>query len=180
MKASVFIATSLDGYIAREDGSIDWLGGGTSEAGDDFGYKEFIDSVDVIVMGRATFETLLGFDAWPYGDKRLVVLSSRTPNIPDRRKESVEVMSGSPMQIVGELSKRGVNHLYVDGGKTIQGFLAAGLIQRMIITVIPILIGSGIPLFGALPGDVGLTHIGTTSFPNGFVQSTYEIRHGGA
>lgn len=176
MKASVYIATSLDGFIARPDGSIDWLYPGESqEAAEDYGYQEFFDSVDCLVMGRNTYELVRGFDAWPYGEKWVVVLSSRPLQIPESIAGTVESMSGTPEEVVHRLAQRGATHLYVDGGKTIQGFLAAGLIQEMTITTIPILIGSGIPLFGPLPQDVPLRHVETHAFTNGLVQSTYEV-----
>jgi dihydrofolate reductase len=174
MKTSVFIATSLDGFIARENGDIDWLGGNSNEGTEDYGYKKFMDSVDVLVMGRNTYEKVLSFGEWPYGDKRVVVLSSRLLAVPGRIDKRVEVMSCSPEKLVEQLSKRGAKHLYIDGGKTIQGFLNAGLIKRLIITRIPVLIGRGIPLFGPVSRDVKLRHIETKQFPNGFVQSIYE------
>lgn len=177
MKASVYIATSLDGFIARPNGAIDWLPAGEDEAsGEDYGYREFIDSVDYLVMGRGTFEVVLSFGGeWPYGEKRLVVLSSRPIEIPDRLAGTVEWLSGSPQAVVDRLAERGAQHLYVDGGKTIQGFLAAGLIQHLTITRIPILIGEGLPLFGPVPHDIKLNHIETRSFANGLVQSRYEV-----
>ena len=161
MKASVYIATSLDGLIARQNGEIDWLGGSSEEGGEDYGYKEFMDTVDALVMGRNTYEQVLTFGDWPYGAKPVVVLSSRSLRIPERIAKSVETMSCSPIELVSELSKRGAKHLYIDGGKTIQGFLNAGLIQRFIITRIPVLIGTGIPLFGPLRRDIKLHHIET-------------------
>jgi len=178
MKASVYIATSLDGFIARADGGLDWLPGaeGESTAGEDYGYREFMDSVDYLVMGRKTFEFVATFAGeWPYGGKRVVVLSSRPLELPKHVAGRVEWMSGSPGEVVSRLAERGAQHLYVDGGKTIQGFLAAGLIQQLIITQVPVLIGEGIPLFGPLPHDIKLRHIETQSFPSGLVQSRYEV-----
>lgn len=176
MKASVYIATSLDGFIARPDGSIDWLNTGESEEpGEDYGYQKFFDSVDCLVMGRNTYELVRGFDAWPYGEKWVVVLSSRSLQIPKTIAGTVESMSGTPEEVTHHLAQRGATHLYVDGGKTIQGFLAAGLIEELTITTIPILIGNGIPLFGPLPHDIPLRHVETRAFANGLVQSTYEV-----
>ena len=179
MKASAYVATSLDGYIARENGDLDWLpGGGSDDSNDsneDYGYQAFMDTVDVLVMGRNTYEKVLTFGDWPYGDKRVVVLSSRTLDIPSRLAQSVESMSGSPAELVRRLLERGARHLYVDGGKTIQGFLEAGLLQELTITRVPVLIGSGIPLFGPLRWDVKLRHIETRHFANGLVQSRYEV-----
>ncbi|OGF55731.1 MAG: deaminase [Candidatus Fraserbacteria bacterium RBG_16_55_9] len=176
MKAFVYIATSLDGFIARENGEIDWLpGGGSEEGGEDYGYKEFMDTVDVLVMGRNTYEKVLTFGEWPYGNKPVVVLSSRSLSIPKQIAQSVEAMSCSPAELVSQLSERGARHLYIDGSKTIQGFLDAGLIQRLVITRIPILIGRGIPLFGPLVRDIKLRHIKTRQFSSGLVQSEYEV-----
>jgi dihydrofolate reductase len=169
MKASVFIATSLDGFIARENGAIDWL----PENPEPHGYDEFIASVDAIVIGRKTFETVLGFGGWAYGKTPVVVLSTKELKAPENA--NCDFMSGDPCDIVATLEQRDVQHIYVDGGVTIQRFLEAGLIQRMIITRIPILLGSGIPLFGPLSRDVHFTHVTTKSFKGGLVQSEYTI-----
>jgi dihydrofolate reductase len=171
MKASVFIATSLDGFIARENGGIDWLP--ASSGIEPHGYDEFIASVDAIVIGRNTFETALSFGGWFYGKMLVVVLSTKELKAP--KDANCEFMSGDPRDIVAALEKRGIKHIYVDGGITIQRFLEAGLIQRLIITRIPILLGSGIPLFGPLSHDVPLTHVATKSFKGGLVQSEYTI-----
>lgn len=177
IKCSVFIATSLDGFIARKDGAIDWLVGDELEAsGEDYGYKAFFDSVDALVMGRNTYELALTFPEWPYTDKRVVVLSSSTPPIPERLSTSVSHLAGTPTEVVQRLSADNARHLYIDGGKTIQGFLAAGLIDEMIITRIPILIGEGIPLFGPLVQDIHLEHIQTRAYGNGLVQSHYRVK----
>lgn len=183
MKVSVYIATSLDGFIAREDGGLDWLPGAQEGDGDsggeDYGYHEFMDSVDILVMGRNTYETVLGFGQWPYGDKQVVVLSSGQVDIPDDLAATVESRSCSPAELVKGLSESGAKHLYVDGGKTIQGFLNAGLISEIIITQVTVLIGSGIPLFGPLSGDKQLALIESRSFDNGFVQSKYRVIESG-
>lgn len=134
-----------------------------------------MDSIDVLVMGRNTYGVVLGFGEWPYGEKRVIVLSSRPVHIQEGQAGTVEWGSCYPTELVKELSDSGVGHIYVDGGKTIQGFLSAGLIQEMIITQIPVLIGSGIPLFGPLSNDVRLTHIETRSFDNGMVQTKYRV-----
>lgn len=180
MKVSVYIATSLDGFIARENGELDWLPGSDGDSdtsGEDYGYHEFMDSVDVLVMGRNTFETVLSFGPWSYGDKPVIVLSSQPLQIPDDLSSTVESKSCSPTELVQSLSEAGHQHIYIDGGKTIQGFLNAGLIQELIITRIPVLIGSGIPLFGPLDKDRKLRHINTRTFENGFVQSKYELEN---
>lgn len=174
MKASVFVGTSLDGFLAREDGSLDFLPPG---GGEPHGYDEFIASVDALVIGRKTFETVLGFDTWPYGEKPVFVLStSPLPAVPP--EAVVERLSSAPADIATQLAARGLQHVYVDGGVTIQSFLAAGLIQRIIITRVPVLIGSGIPLFGALRNDVHLTHVETRQYASGLVRSEYIVSGG--
>ena len=172
MTASVFIGTSVDGFIARKNDELDFLPEG---GGEPHGYNEFIASVDAIVIGRKTFEKVLTFGAWPYGEKRVVVLSSRSIDLSVVRGGVVEQMAGDPAEIVSQLAARGVHNLYIDGGITIQRFLRAGMIQRLIITRVPVLIGEGVPLFGALPHDVRLRHVATRSYPSGLVQSEYEV-----
>ena len=172
MKASVFIATSVDGFIARPDGALDWLPAG---GGEPHGYAEFIATVDAHVIGRKTFETVLAFDSWPYGEKLVVVLSRTLSALTAPAGARCELMAGTPQEIVSRLARLGLEHLYVDGGVTIQGFLGAGLIQRLIVTRVPVLLGSGIPLFGTLPGDIRLHHVATRSFPSGLVQSEYRL-----
>ena len=174
MQGSVFIATSLDGFIARENGGIDWLPQ-LDEAGEDYGFDAFMKDIDAMVMGRNTFELVKNFPTWPYGKTPVIVLTSRVIDIPAAIAKTVETMSGSPEQIVARLEERGVRRAYVDGGVTIQRFLEAGAIQRIIITRIPILLGAGIPLFGSLSRDVRLTHIETRSWPSGLVQSEYIV-----
>jgi len=174
MTASVFVGTSVDGFIARKNGDLDWLPVG---GGEPHGYDEFIATVDTIVIGRKTFETVLSFEAWPYGRKRVVVLSSQPVDLSTvaARGGVVEQMGGSPAEIVANLAANGAQHLYVDGGITIQRFLRAKLIDRLIITRIPVLIGDGIPLFGSLPQDIRLRHVVTRSYPSGLVQSEYGV-----
>jgi dihydrofolate reductase len=175
IKCSVFIAISLDGFIARPNGEIDWLDDPSNSAnpGEDYGYKAFMASVDVLIMGRKTYEQVLGFKEWPYGGKRMVVLSSGSPKMPENGPSNIEVMRGSPTEVLEQLSQSGVRHCYVDGGQTIQGFLNAGLIHEMTITQIPILIGDGLPLFGRLDRDMRFQHLETKAYPSGFVQSKY-------
>ncbi len=161
----------MDGFIARPNGGLDFLPPG---GGEPHGYEEFIQSVDALVIGRKTFETVLSFDVWPYGEKPVFVLSTRSL-APAPAGALVEHMWGDPVEIVSKLEARGIGHVYVDGGMTIQRFLRAGLIQRLIITRVPVLIGEGIPLFGNLPQDVPLRHIKTRSYPSGLVQTEYEV-----
>lgn len=169
---SVFIGTSVDGFIARPNGDLDFLPAG---GGEPHGYTEFMASVDALVIGRKTFETVLAFPAWPYGNKRVVVLSSRLLDLSAVRDGIVEQMAGPPAEVVAKLAASGAHHLYIDGGITIQGFLRAGLVQRLIITRVPVLIGEGIPLFGALPHDLRLHHVATQHYPSGLVKTEYHV-----
>jgi dihydrofolate reductase len=172
MTVSIFIGTSLDGFIARPNGALDFL---PVDGGEPHGYNEFIASVDALVIGRNTFETVLAFPEWPYGKKRVVVLSSRPIDFSAVRGGVVEQMSGAPAEIVAKLATTGAHHLYVDGGLTIQRFLRAGLVQRLIITRVPVLIGEGIPLFGTVPHDIRLRHVSTQNYSSGLVKSEYEV-----
>ena len=172
MKASVFIGTSLDGFIARPNGEFDFL---PADGGEPHGYNEFIASVDAIVIGRNTFETVLPMKPWPYAKKRVVVLSTKRLDFSAIVGANVEQMSGDPAEIVSKLAASGATHAYIDGGITIQSFLRAGLIQRLIITRVPVLIGSAIPLFGSLEKDIHLHHISTKQYPSGLVSSEYVV-----
>jgi dihydrofolate reductase len=172
----VFIAVSLDGYIARPDGAIDWLVEGWPEAGHDYGYTEFIGGVDGLVMGRATFEKVLTFPKWLY-DKPVVVLSKtlRASDVPAVLADRVRISDAQPAELMQELHRAGWSRAYIDGGKVILSFLAQGLIEDLVITRLPILIGAGLPLFGAQQPDLRLKHIETTTHASGFVQSRYAI-----
>jgi dihydrofolate reductase len=171
MPVSVFVGTSVDGFIARPDGALDFLPPG---GGEPHGYNEFIATVDAIVIGRKTFDTVLAMEDWPYENKRVVVLSSRPVDL-SRARGIVEQMAGPPAEIVSRLAASGAHHLYVDGGITIQEFLRAGLVQRLVITRVPVLIGKGISLFGSVPHDVPLHHVATRHYPSGLVQSEYQV-----
>ena len=172
MKVSVFIATSLDGFIARMDGALDWLPG---DDGEPHGYEEFIATVDAIVMGRNTFDTVLSFGAWPFGAMPVIVLTTR-PLVGTVPAGAVyETMSGTPREIVTLLAERGHAHLYIDGGVTVQRFLEAGLIQRVIITRVPVVLGTGIPLFGPVARDIRFEHVATRAYASGLVQSEYRM-----
>jgi dihydrofolate reductase len=131
--------------------------------------------VDAIAIGRHTVETVLTFNSWPYGTKPVVVLSTRPAGLRAPEGAVCDMMAGTPAEVVARLGARGFEHLYVDGGVTVQGFLEAGLIRRLIITRIPVLLGRGIPLFGPLSRDVLLEHVRTRSYPSGLVQSEYLV-----
>ncbi|MDP1829241.1 MAG: dihydrofolate reductase family protein [Archangium sp.] len=170
----VFIATSVDGFIARTDGGIDWLKRVERE-GEDYGYQRFFDSVDALVIGRGTYEVVRGFDAWPYGGKRCVVLTHRT--FEPKAKE--EFFEGEPRALLDKLGAEGLKRVYVDGGAVISQFLAAGLIDQLTISQVPVLLGRGLPLFH--PGtEHALTLVESRSFPSGLVQSTWHKDQRGA
>jgi len=171
MRSSIFLGVSLDGYIARPNGALDFL----DHAGTvDHGYDAFMASVDALVMGRHTYETVLGFGVWPFGDKAVYVLSS-TPPKPAPTGAVVQHLAGEPQAVVAELERRGVQHAYIDGGVTVQRFLRAGLIHRMVISTLPVLIGQGKPLFGPLDHDILLRHVRTETYSSGLVQSEYDV-----
>jgi dihydrofolate reductase len=173
--ASVYIATSLDGFIAREDGTIDWLmdANASVPSGEDCGYAAFMNTVDVLIMGRNTFEQVAQFEPWPYEGKRVVVLASKSPVFREGPGIQWEASADSPGDLLKRLAAQGCKRAYVDGGKVIQSFLREGLIHDMTITTIPILLGSGRRLFDTLPSDMKLRLASSRSFEFGFTQATY-------
>ncbi|WP_027924772.1 dihydrofolate reductase family protein [Pseudomonas sp. URMO17WK12:I12] len=173
--AHVFIATSLDGFIARADGDIDWLLQRDDPA-EDHGYSAFIADKDVIVMGRGSYEKVLTFESWFY-DRPVVVLSEQLAHspVPDALKGKLRFSSLTPAALMEELAGQGVHRVYVDGGQLVQSFLRDGLVADMVITTVPVLIGSGRPLFGRLQQDVDLKLVSSCCFPSGLVQSTYRL-----
>ena len=178
MKASVYCGVSLDGFIAREDGRIDWLTGNGEEAedeGDDYSFSRFFATVDTLVMGRNTFDILRTFDEWHYGDTPILVLSRTLKELPRGTRKTVFLDAGTPMEICSKLEAAGRKHIYVDGGKTVQAFLRAGLIDEITVSVLPVLIGSGIPLFGPLNKDTRLELLSSRTFKTGIVQSRYAV-----
>ena len=176
-RCSVFIATSLDGFISRSDGSIDWLNEANTvvPAGEDCGYAQFMSTVDALVMGRNTFEQVLSFEEWPYGSKPVVVLSRHLRSLPKHLPPTVSLSAEAPAALVARLLTEGLRHLYIDGGLTIQSFLTENLIDEMTITTIPVLLGSGKSLFGPLQRDVQLKLLSSKAFEFGFVQSKYHV-----
>jgi len=177
MKVSAFIGISLDGFIARIDGTIDWLTKNDDKVslGEDFGFGSFLSSVDLIVMGRTTFEQVITFGSWPYHDKKILVLASRPVNIPQKLLNSVEIATAPPKQLFDELSSKSVSHVYVDGGKVIQSFLSEGLINELTVTIVPILIGSGRSFSTRITKDVSLVNSKTTVYEFGAVQIKYVV-----
>jgi dihydrofolate reductase len=173
--AHVFIATSLDGFIARPDGDIDWLLQRDDQT-EDHGYSAFIADKDVIVMGRGTYEKVLTFDSWFY-DLPVVVLSEQLADspVPEALKGKLRFSSLTPREMMEQLERQGVRRVYVDGGQLVQSFLREGLVADMVITTVAVLIGSGRPLFGGLEQDVDLKLVSSRCFPSGLVQSTYQL-----
>lgn len=175
-RCRVFIATSLDGFIARPDGRIDWLEAAQRRAavpaGEDFGYADFIAGIDAVVMGRLSFEQVLGFDPWPY-ERPVIVMSRRGVEVPHELADRVGVSDEAPAALVERLGASGLRALYIDGGQTIRAFLAEGLIDEMTVTTVPVLIGEGRPLFGPLAADRPWTLSASRAWPCGYVQSTY-------
>ena len=177
VRVSAYIATSLDGFIAGKDGELDWLNesNATVPHGEDCDFKTFLDSVDAIVMGRKTYETVLSFGEWPYEGKPIVVLSRNAISFPPNVPNTVTRSSDAPQDLLERLANEGVEHVYVDGGITIQRFFADGLVDEITVTTIPIILGDGIPLFGSLEKSINLTHMRTTVFDFGFVQTKYMV-----
>jgi dihydrofolate reductase len=171
MRASVFVGTSVDGFLARRNGEIDFL----PTDCEPHGFEEFYASVDAIVIGRRTFEFVVSYGEWLYGKKRVVALSSRPLDFSTLRGATIEQMAGDPVEIAAKLEASGVRHAYIDGGDTIQRFLRAGLIQKLTITRVPVLIGEGLPLFGVLPHDIKLRHVATAHYASGLVKTEYEV-----
>ncbi len=172
MKISAYVGTSLDGFTARTNGDFAWL---SQFANDEAiaAYNEFIARIDAIVIGRGTFEEVLKFPTWPY-DRPVVVLSSSIKDISGMATGKATILSMPPREIVKYLATKAFSNIYIDGGTVIQAFLKEGLIDELIIAKAPIIIGSGIPLFGNGETDIPFKHIRTTVASNGLVRSYYE------
>ncbi|WP_417785154.1 dihydrofolate reductase family protein [Tenacibaculum sp.] len=173
-KNSVFIATSLDGYIADKNGGIDWLNSIPNPENDDMGYVEFINQIDAILMGRTTFETVIGFDVdWPYNNP-VFVLSNKLQEIPESHKNKAYLVKGKLTEILDQIHKKGFKRLYIDGGTTIRSFLKEDLIDEMVLTTIPILLGGGFSLFGELPNELKFELIRVKTYLNQVTQKHYK------
>lgn len=169
----VFIARSLDGFIAGKNGEIDWLDMIPNPDGLDLGYYKFMAGIDALVMGRSSFETVCGFDMeWPY-KVPVFVLSKTLNSIPKKYSDKVELVNGSIQEVLQTIHKKGFGRLYIDGGKTVQSFLKEDLIDELIITTIPILLGGGIPLFGELSKPLKFEHVESQVLLNEMVQNHY-------
>lgn len=171
MNTIVYIGTSLDGFIARNDGDIRWL---TQFANGEAitAYKELTDRIDAIVIGRGTFDKVLTFPSWPY-EKRVFLLSSSIEQVPEKLTDMVTILSTKPTEVLRYLSDKGFSNVYIDGGRVIQDFLKENLIDELIISKVPVIIGTGIPLFGHLDFDIQFSHLRTTVASNGLVRSYY-------
>ena len=185
MKCSVYIATSVDGFIAKKDGSVDWLhtaGNLDAQMGDeDMGFNAFMDSVDCMIMGRKCMQTIanmnLTAEQWPYGDTRIIVLSNTLTDAPKNMQNKAEMYSGDLNALLAQLQRDGLQHAYIDGGVTIQAFLNLQRINEMIITRAPVLLGEGIPLFGKTSKPFKLEKAQAICFANEFVQERYTLNY---
>ena len=177
MACRSFMAVSIDGFIARRNGSVDWLKGGGPAGTEDYGYSEFISEIDVLLMGRRTFETVLGFGSWPY-EKPVFILSRSRREVPAALSGKARYISMSPAQAVEHLTEQGLRRIYVDGGVTVQSFIAAGLLDEIVLTTVPLLLGGGYRLFGDLEREVSCTLTGSKAYPDGFLQSRYRLGYG--
>lgn len=170
----VYIATSLDGYIATKDGNISWLTEIPNPTGSDYGFSDFMKNIDALIMGRNTYETVLGFGGeWPYS-RKVFVLSNSLKELDTSLINKAEIINGDLKNIIRQINESGFKNLYIDGGKTIQAFLNEGLIDELILTQIPIILGAGIPLFGPLGHSVKLEHCSTEVLGGGMVKSHYK------
>jgi dihydrofolate reductase len=163
---SVFVGVSIDGFIARPDGGLDWL---RPFEGTDHGFQSFFDSVDTLVVGRATYDVVMGFESWPYDGKRVVVLTHR----PIEARHGESVLAGEPGAIVARLAAEGVRRCYIDGGAVVSQFLAAGLVDDLTITLVPVILGGGIRLFQGPMQERRLHLEGARTYPSGLVQVGY-------
>ncbi len=174
-KIYVFIATSIDGYIAKKNGDLDWLTTFSpptaTDEDKDCGYSKFISSIDVLVMGRNSYETVAKFDPWPYQGKRVIVISKSLTSV----CEQAELYSGEITHLIEKLHAEGIKHIYVDGGVTISSFLNANLVDEMIISLIPVVLGSGTPLFSKINNDKWCRLISSQAYSNGLVQLRYNL-----
>lgn len=185
MKCSVYIATSADGYIATPDGGVDWLhAAGNLDAdmgSEDMGFQSYMDSVDCMIMGRKCMEMISSMnitpEQWPYGDVRIVVLSNTVKEPPENLRGKIEMYSGDIQELIIKLESSDFKHAYIDGGSTITSFINLELINEMIITKAPVLLGEGIPLFGKINKSVKLENAKALAFPNDFIQVKYSVNY---
>lgn len=172
--AHVFIATSVDGFIARPDGGIDWLLQRDSQA-EDHGYQDFMTDKDAIVTGRGTYETVSHMEPWPYDVPTYVLSSSLAGKPPTGQQNKVFFVDLTPKALLAKLERENIQRIYVDGGQVVQSFLREGLVHDMVVTTVPVLIGDGRRLFGTVPKDIDLELISTRAFPSGMVQCKFQV-----
>ncbi|MEM8768274.1 MAG: dihydrofolate reductase family protein [Pseudomonadota bacterium] len=172
MKAAVYIAASIDGYIADSDGGVEWLDCVPTPEGDDLGFFDFMAGIDALVMGRLSYETVLGFGQWFY-NRPVYVWSSREIEIPPELKDKVFPVGGTVAEVCDTLGRDGHASLYIDGGLTVQSFLAEDAVDELIITRIPMVLGGGVPLFGGLEAPLRFRHVGTEVLAGELVKSRY-------
>jgi len=175
-RVAVFVGLSVDGYIAGPDDELAWLDEASAGAeGEDHGYDAFMKGVDAVLLGRRTYEVVVGFPSWPYGGRRVIVASRSLPPTGDGRPGSVQVTPEAPAPLLKRLRREGVRKVYLDGGRLITAYLEAGLVDELTLTRLPILLGDGLPLFGRMRRRVRLRHAGTRTFASGLVQSRYDV-----
>ncbi len=173
MNIIVYIATSIDGYIADKNGQLDWLTNIENPTESDFGFFEFMENIDAIVMGRVTFETVLSFGIdWPY-EKPVYVLSHTLSELPHDLPENVKLLAGTAKEIIHRLEADGYHNIYLDGGSTVQEFFAQNLVDELIITRAPIILGEGKSLFKTLPQSIHFKHIKTHVYIDSLVKTHY-------
>ncbi|MES9833665.1 MAG: dihydrofolate reductase family protein [Candidatus Thiodiazotropha sp. DIVDIV] len=174
MTSYVYIAQSLDGYIAGPNGELDWLDEIDNPEQSDFGFSAYMSNIDALIMGRKTYEKVLSFGMWPY-DKPVFVASNSLCELPVVADGKAFLLSGTPKEMVRSLNERGCFNLYVDGGSLIQSFLIANLIDKIIITTVPVILGGGITLFGKMPRRFKLNHLDTEVLINQLVKTSYDV-----
>lgn len=177
MSNKVYIATSIDGFIATPNGGLKWLEEIPNPDKSDFGFSEFVSGIDAIIMGRKTFDKVLSFNAWPY-DKPVFVLSNLLKNVPLSLEGCAEIIKGDIKEIISDLNAKGFRNLYIDGGKVIQSFLKRDLIDEMIISQVPIILGNGIPLFGVIDRKLNFKLIKSEVFNSSLVKNYYQRDRG--
>lgn len=192
MKCSIFIAPSVDGYIATEDGGVHWLetaGRSVAEIDEkselmqhfNNSMPNYMQNVDCMVIGRKLMEVLSSFnlppEQWPYGNAKIIALSNTIKEAPENLKEHVKIYSGSIPSLIAKLENEGYKHAYVDGGTTITAFLNLELINEITLTLAPVLLGEGIALFGKLSRQIKLEDAEATAFPNNFIELNYSVKY---
>ncbi|OGR78156.1 MAG: hypothetical protein A2X32_02005 [Elusimicrobia bacterium GWC2_64_44] len=167
----VFVGASLDGYIADGNNGLAWLDG-VNASGEDYGYDAFLASVDAVLLGRNTYELTRKFPDWPYKDRKVYVLTHR-PLEPVKQERAV---SGELRPILEDLAGEGARRVYLDGGRAIQAGLKAGLVTGLTVSVVPVLLGGGVPLFGAFGRTLALKNTAARRFNSGLVRLDYEVK----